>query len=188
MQNFNKAVAIVILLFALVSCSRTPEKSKISNVDSFEIHIGEWNRTGVKANLGYTLDSSWSLLKEWYSTGATFIVKTPDIEKYDWDNQILTLTPETSESLIAEFESAKHMLAFVTTVNGEPLYGGLFMFRQSAMGISFPVIYEDSIDGKTTFTIRPRHSIFDDYEPNEDWHGINNPTIKDVLSKAGKID
>jgi hypothetical protein len=79
-------------------------------------------------------------------------------------------------------------MVFVVTAKDKPLYGGVFMFPESEEGISFPVIYEDSKEGKTTFTIRPRHSIFDDYKPSEDWHGINNPFIKDVLSKAGKID
>ncbi len=188
MKNFNKVFAVAILLITLVSCSRVTEHSQTDDVDSFEIHIGEWNRTVFEANLGYTVDSSWSLLKEWYPTGTTFTIKTADIEKYDWNKHILTLTPEASASFRSAFESPKYRMVFVVTVKDKPLYGGIFMFRQSEEGISFPVIYADSKDGKTTFTIRPRHSIFDDYKPSEDWHGIDNPLVKEVLSKAGKID
>jgi hypothetical protein len=187
MQNFNKILAGIILLISLVSCSHATGNVETSDGDSFEIHIGEWNKPVTEANLGYTVESSWSLLIEWYLTDSTFVIDTSDVDNYDWEQHVITLTPEASANFYSAFELAKYPLAFVVTVNDKPMYGGIFLFRQSAMGILFPVIYEDYTDGKVTFTIRPRHDIFDNYQPADDWHGINNPVIKDVLVKAGKI-
>ncbi len=188
MQNSTKILATVIFLITISGCSQATEKSEVNNFDSFQIYIGEWNKTVTEANLGYTVESSWSLLKDWYPKGATFTIENTDIDNYDWDKHVLTLTPKASSNFQSAFETHKFMLAFVVTVNDEPLYGGLFMFHPSAMNISFPVIYEDSVDDKITFTIRPRHDVFDNYKPSDNWHGIDNPTIKDVLFKAGKIN
>ncbi len=187
MQIFKKALVISIILIALVGCSRTMNYPEINDSDSFRIFIGELDNLGAEVNLGYTVESSWSLLQEWYPTGATFIIQISDIDNYDWDGQVLTLTQEASADFQSIIKSAKHMMAFVITVNHEPQYGGIFLFRGSAMGISFPVIYAEPAGDKFTFTIRPGHSVLNDYEPSDDWHGIDSSVIKNVLCKAVKL-
>jgi hypothetical protein len=181
------ALLATILVMALASCLQTSKKNENGADSSFVIHIGEWDKTVSEANLGYTVESSWPLLSEWYPTGTTFTIETTDIDSYDWQTHVLTLTPEASANYRSTFETAKLLLGFVVTVRDEPQYGGVFLFRMSAMGISFPVIYADPVDNKIAFTIRPRHSVFDDYSPSEEWRGIDNPAIKDALLQAGKL-
>ena len=181
-QNLLNKLVLGLLLIASVGCTMT-EKRTEPDSDSFQIHFGK-----IDFDLGHTYESSWPLLKDWYATESTLTIGISDIDKYYWDSHVLLLTQKASQ----KFESAfggypGPNTAFVTTVNGEPLYGGVFMVQFSAMGKWFPVIYIGTSDDRVAFIIRPTHDATNSYKPSDDWRGIDDPRIRDILSKSGKI-
>lgn len=183
MKSLLNKLVLGLLLIASVGCSSITDKNMAPESDSFQIHFGK-----IDFDLGHSFESSWPLLKDWYTTGPTFIVGIDDIEKYYWDRHVLMLTPTASQNFVSEFgDYPGPNLAFVVTVNSEPVYGGVFMAPFSAMGKWFPVIYIGASDEKVAFIIRPTHDATNNYKPSDDWRGINDSRIEDILSKAGKI-
>jgi hypothetical protein len=111
---------------------------------------------------------------------------------------VITLLPGPSEELVGRLagndrrrprpEEALGLRGFVVVLDGRPVYGGIFMQPFSAMGISFPVIYPRSADGRLTFSLRPAHEVSGDhasYEPL--WRGIKDPRIREVFASAGRL-
>ena len=183
MKNLLDKLVLGLLLIASVGCCSIIEKNMVPESDSIQIHFGE-----IDFDLGHTYESSWPLLIDWYPTGSTFSVGINDIEKYYWDSHVLILTPAASKKFVSEFGGYPGPgLAFVVTVNDEPVYGGVFMAPFSAMGKWFPVIYIGTSDEKVVFIIRPTHDATKSYKLSDDWRGIDDPRIKDILSKSGKI-
>ena len=105
----------------------------------------------------------------------------------------MTLSSESTKALIDKFarddeqrehpEAALDQRAFLVSLDGVPVYGGIFLHPMSSMGISFPVIYVEAQDGKLAFAIRPVHSVLGDYSEYEPaWFGIRDDRIRDLFT------
>lgn len=197
MRNI-KLIGLALLLTGILSACSLKQETPIEVIspETLEFHIGRWWEKPVwEANLGYTVESSWPLLQEWYPTEATLIINLNDIESYNWKKHEMWLTPEASAEFASTFEDKMggRIPAFVVTAKEQPIYGGVFLYYPSAMGIQYPVIYTDWVDKSIRFTIRPWHSIFwqqigtYDWNVIEDWNGIDDPVIKKALTQAGKL-
>jgi hypothetical protein len=172
-------------MISLISCGPGANSSSGAS-DTFQMHIGVWPGEFP----GFTVESSWQPLIEWYEEGATLIIETEDIDHYDWVRHEIFLTDDAAGEYYAIDRLSRATLswpAFVVTINGEPIYGGIFLFRGSAMGIDYPVIYAETKNERIAFVIRPRHSVLD-LPPNEEWGAIADPRIKLIMSNAGKLE
>jgi hypothetical protein len=194
MRISGLVVVALLLAIALSACSPRMGTTAIVTPENLQFHIGRWDKPVWEANLGYTVESSWPLLQEWYTTDAPFVIDLNDISAYSWGTHELWLTPEMSAEFETFFMGEGTIPAFVVTLKGQPIYGGVFMGYPSAMGIQYPVIYAERIHETIRFTIRPYHSIYwldistHDLNAIEDWQGIDTPGIKEVLSQAGKLE
>ena len=149
---------------------------------------------GAPLELGYTLDESWPILSTVDLGGASLILTVDDVDSYAWADQEMTLTTSASRRMVDAFGttiSSPDLTGkpFVVTVDGIRVYGGVFLYPQSAMGISYPVIYTGSVGGQLVLTIRPYHTVVVRYSsfPPSAKSRIELPTIRDCFSKAGKL-
>lgn len=164
----------------------------VSAQGSFQLHI---LREGWEClRLGYDLQPAWTVLQEAYASTTAFSITQDDIEAYNWSEQVMTLTPEASDLLCPKDtrlpEFVLDLQGFVITVDGDPVYGGVFMHPASPLAIDYPVIYVERIDAdsKVTLTLRPVHSVFHVYSKYEpQWNGIKDPRIRALFDKAGRL-
>ncbi len=174
----------------------TTEDVSMNNKTVFELHIleGDW----LSLKLGHELQQAWATLQQTYASATAFTLTEDDIEHYNWSEQVITLTPASSTALVSKFAETEEELqypeatldqrAFVVVVNGNPVYGGVFLHPMSSMAIKYPVIYVTTGEGKIVFKLRPIHSVLGKYSGLEPlWNGIKDPKIEDVFTKAGKL-
>ncbi len=163
-------------------------------VFQLDILDGNWG----SLRLGYDFQGAWSTLQRVEPAAVALSLTSDDVEGYHWAGQILTLTPAASQAVIARFaqndeereypEAALDQRAFVARLGGNPVFGGIFLHPMSSMGISFPVIYASTAQGKLTLALRPVHSVMGDYKSLEPaWNGIKDPKVRDAFAKAGKL-
>lgn len=157
--------------------------------DRFQLTIlrGDWGSLG----LGYAYDGA--LPKLTAATDALFTIGTDQIETYHWNDQSITLTPEGTRALLAalqppeelsegvrgrnsmwdklgwgdRLDHALYTKGFLVKLNGEPLYGGIFMDATSQMAIRYPVIRAGlTADGRAQFNLLPVHVAFYTKDPH----------------------
>jgi hypothetical protein len=196
-QKIVLATSMVISLmwgFA-VAQGKSPSIS-FRTAESFAIHIldEDWESLG----LGYTSEKSWPILQSRYKHATLVTVTSLDIGEYHWVKQRIILTAEATESLNERFKiggdnslSANLGIphrAFVVTVDGQPVYGGIFLDRGSQMAVRYPVIYagEDK-NGLITMDLRPAHSTFELDSSDPAWEIVRPDCIHDIFARAGKL-
>lgn len=116
----------------------------------------------------YKLEKCWPLLKQADVKDSDFVISQNDIETYNWSNQTITLTLEATNRLKGTFSGdlsnlGFERIAFVTTLDDEWLYGGIFL-DLSQQPYSFPLIFTDSSGTQAILYLRPsapRHPIQD---------------------------
>jgi hypothetical protein len=103
-----------------------------------------------------------------------FVVRGPDVETYVWKTQRVTLTRAASARLAAALVAAESHEAdwriravseepargldgrlFQVRLDGEYLYGGVFVDTWSAMARSYPVIHAEWVQGRAIFYLLP---------------------------------
>jgi hypothetical protein len=196
-QKIVLATSMVIsLLWGFSLAQENSQSISVRTAKSFAIHVLEedWESLG----LGYTSEKSWPILQRSYKNATIVEVTSLDIEKYHWMKQQIILTAESSKLLKEQFKidfnnslSASLGIphrAFVVTVDGEPVYGGIFLDRGSQMAIRYPVIYvgEDK-KGLISMDVRPVHSIFELDGSDPAWKIVRQDCIHDILARAGKL-
>ena len=121
---------------------------------------------------------------------SVFTVTTDEIEAYDWDRQLITLTPGATDALLGNaeaqrapeevsalidlkrragwgnrVESSVANRCFVVRTRGEFVYGGIFLEPLSQMGIAFPVARAASANGRARIALLPVHIPFMENDP-----------------------
>lgn len=165
-----------------------PVSSQDETIPPFQLLILEpdW----FELPLGYGPESLVQLETADYSS-PLFVLELEDIEHYQWDWQMLTLTEAATQRLaesvqeqnrradIQKFidfkqssggwgnplQSALYIQPFVVLVDGEFLYGGIFLDAMSQMAINYPVIRVEIVEGQAVFHILPIHIAFVNYDP-----------------------
>jgi hypothetical protein len=159
--------------------------------------------SAVPDNPGYKMEMVWPLLQEAYPDSVVHSLTMKDIVSYNWEKQVMILTPEATGQLLARTSQPQKALIypglylqgslFVVSVDETPIYGGMFNFPESAMAIQYPVVYPSLENNQLVLTIRPFHTIspaqYDDFsETNPEWNGIKDDRIFKALSEAGKLE
>ncbi len=186
----NKFRLILCLLFAvtLSGCALLQPKTH-----SFYLYImnEDWEYLKNK----YEYHEVWPIIKELDSKNNIAEISEKDIKEYNWSTQEITLTTSASERLnskISEeswFQIRVLKAVFIVIVDGQPMYGGVFIEKESQAGINFPVIYADTTNNQIVFQIRPVPlccSTYQDLELSKK-KTIEYPEIYTVFNELGKI-
>jgi hypothetical protein len=122
----------------------------------FQLHVLplRWPDLGNR----YTQAEVWPALARADLAGAEFVFGETDVRAYDWDHQEIWLANACTDRIVqtGADKLLRHALgqAFVVTLDGRRLYGGLFYYPGGAAAIRFPVIH--ALGKPTTFLrIRP---------------------------------
>ena len=158
---------------------------------TFQLHVLRlhWRDLGTP----YTMKHLWPQLANADLHQAAFVFAASDIDTYDWKHQEMWLTPDATKRLgrTAADSLVRNALgqAFVVTLDGQRLYGGLFYSEGGAAAIRFPVIHALG-EPVALLRIRPRlgpRSASDDSDVTEHARAIANPALEHSLSRDGLI-
>lgn len=152
----------------------------------------------VPPNLGYTVESSWDILRNAYPSKVTYTLTENDIALYDWSNQIITLTVSSSSALKERYPVLKSNIfpelidgqPFIVVFDERPIYGGIFIYQPSPRYIRFPVIYWNRDGDQFSLKIRPAHYIIGlDQISEEDleWDPIKDVEVKEHFLNLSKL-
>ena len=142
---------------------------------------GSWSTLG----LGYHWETAMPILMNADPRPNLFVAGLREIEHYDWDRHVITLTADATEALgramghavhekgaaalmsLTEslgwgnaLERALYTHGFVVKANGATVYGGIFLNAVSQMAIDYPVLRVTVADGKAAFAVLPVHVPF----------------------------
>jgi hypothetical protein len=183
-----KMVSIVLIVLLWMT-GYVPSSAQESDQDTFRLIVltEDW----WDLQLGYTYETALPNLEDADLSDPLFVIDMNQIESYDWTRQAITLTEEASSLLIDALpltaeqrdgvreltqlkeslgwgnpvENALYIHGFVVQVDGEFLYGGIFLDPMSQMAIDYPVIRSEIVDGKVIFHLLPIHIPFVTYDP-----------------------
>lgn len=147
-------IYLLLLFFCsmLTGCSTTKPET-----DVFRIDILQGDASSLR--LGYEYSEAWEIIQT-NDEEILLTIDESDIENYDWQNQVITLTESGSlklEPYLPDILIVKN--AFVVRLGEREQYGGVVIEEGSAMAIRYPVIYI-STENATNYklTIRPLHA------------------------------
>lgn len=156
-----------------------------------------------------TWEEAQSRLKE--ASGAPFFtLDERDVAAYDWQAQRIVLRPEVSLRVLAAAQKlpgaegemlklkalwrtsdlweAVEKHGFVVSLDGEPVYGGIFLRKESELAIDYPVIHS-ALDEHRRIVLRfaPIHfasgSLWDDGS-GDALETLRNPSSREVFRDA----
>jgi len=176
------------------NAGETPSPSASREEKAFALHILK----DSVGHLGYAQEKSWPILKAGFREATILTLSVDDIEAFEWSSQTITLSAAASHAFRETFKTRApvpgdrlpnmYRAPFVVTTSGIPQYGGIFLDRMSAMGISYPVIYlNEAKDGCLTLTVSPFQTARPLEESSDRWRSVKLPEIRDVFAKAGKL-
>src|SRR3989339_247868 len=118
-------------------------------------------------------------------------ISDTDIESYDWNKQIITLTKEASNRIKENLSKDKYDLfekSFIVSLKGTKYYAGSILEVFSARAINYPVIYIEDNAGVINLYIRHTHSgdLNSDYQISEN-DVINKEEIKIFFQQINKL-
>lgn len=145
---------LLLFLCSLITGCFAPK----AEIDVFRIDILQGDIHSLK--LGYEYNESWNIIQT-SDEQVLLTIDESDIENYDWQNQVITLTETGSmklEPYLPDILITKN--AFIVRLGDQKQYGGVVIEEGSAMAIRYPVIYI-STESATNYklTIRPLHEI-----------------------------
>jgi hypothetical protein len=127
----------------------------------------------------YLLDSAAT---EAEPEGRRRLVGEEEIEAYDWDNQVLTLTAEGSQRV------PDGAWAFVVMLGRQRLYEGRNAWLSAAAASKSPVIHVESAAGRTFLLIRPcQWWDCPDNTRDTKWDAITAPAVRERFARVGKL-
>jgi hypothetical protein len=158
---------------------------------AFQLHVLplNWSEMG----LPYPMGEAWGSLAKSDLSRAIFVFDGGDLRAYDWEHQEIWLTDATvlrlartgMDKLLREAVGR----AFIVTLAGRRLYGGLFYPEGGAAAIRFPVIH--AIGEPLTF-LRMRPALGRGWIPGDAGFAAQAEAIADSvleawLAKAGLL-
>jgi hypothetical protein len=190
------SACLIVVVWLCASCSRselstTPlvTATNVETEPSFQMYILEQDWMNWP-ELGNTFESAWPLLMEVdLAESSIWLIAESDIELYEWSQhqQTLYLTEQATGELREAF-SDEELLSwsmrkkvFVVTVDGERLYGGVFIEVGSAAGFEFPVVHTVYSDNRLAF--RLRSGYFALVEPS----ALDSQEVQDLFRELGKL-
>lgn len=200
-RRFISALAVSAVVLA--ACAPTPNDS---SAQAYDISITIYNDSWSSLQLRYDADHAQDVLTH-LTDGTPLYTITPDeIASYNWTSQVLTLTPAATQDLTAALKNATYgqqsvliefydsidfgnaldralyTKAFVVTIDGQPIYGGIFLDLYSQMAIDYPVMRIWERDGSAQLALLPTHlpfSLVDD--PRSTFATDNTAVFRDLI-------
>jgi len=185
--------SISILMISLVVNFSEAEPVIKQQKPDFQLHILKISRDQLKLyGEDGKFEQSWNKLKTInLSSCDLFVITESDIESYNWPDQSIMLTPKASLRLVKLMKKffppieesplprrkdwfylgmvniALTEQIFLIVFKGKKLYGGIFIYPESARGASYPVIYSkvtaftdlEPLKLQIMLVIRPEHSV-----------------------------
>jgi hypothetical protein len=192
-------VGMMVLAVALSACgmstvpSRTTQLPATASGEGFRLYV--LNGKMADLNLGYTRESSWSVLSKVDLAANRMVITQDGIESYDWAEQTITLTLDATKAIVAIFPppgtfSLMIGVPFVVALDGERIYGGVFMVAGYDAKCEMPIILGRTEGNRIQLQIRPqliRSGIaYASYSP-ADRAQIEIPKIRAFFSALGKL-
>jgi hypothetical protein len=179
------SVSLLVLLF--IGWNNSLRKNVDIEVDQFSIYLIE-GRHIDELPYDYT-DERWSKFIE-DAELTNVLVSDTDIESYNWNNQLITLTKEASDSISGILSENRFSLIernFVVALDQTKYYAGSIIEASSARAIDYPVIYIVESDDRVTLEIRPSHSVMSpDYQISEN-DSINKQDLREYFNQIHKL-
>lgn len=183
---FANPICITLFMLFLISCSGD-EKAQTDNLD-FEIAILDFNAREEPEFYDMKFNELMGVIVDQYPSNAIYSISGENIETYDWENQVITLSENETQNLVSYFfcnfpGTCLAGQGFVVIHKGEVKYGGVFSFRiDRAQYIDFPLIYPELEDKKLKLTITPNNS-----RTSIIWERIKVEDIRLDFEREGKI-
>jgi len=187
LNKLSPALSLLLVVILSGCASYQPNKH------SFHLYIMDKDWEYLKNK--YEYNEVWPVIKEMNSKNNLVEISEQDIKEYNWSTQEITLTSSASERLNSKISKEKWFnirvlkTIFIVAVDGQPMYGGVFIEKESQAGIDFPVIYPDTENDQIIFQIRPLNSCCTAYQDLENTkkRTIEYPEIYDLFNSLGKI-
>ncbi len=191
MRSIYPLLPLALLLGLLPACAfRQPSANELPPDDAawqLVIFKQGWN----ELQLGYAAAPAQTALFALDTQDPLFVVSLPEISAYDWEQQTVTLTSEASTALaqaladdggaradvtvLTDFyenlgwgsavSRALYTRAFVVLVEGEPVYGGIFLDAISQMAINYPVARASNTGDQLVLALLPIQIPFAEVDP-----------------------
>lgn len=148
---------------------------------------GTWH----SLRLGYAAEGANKALRVRPPADAAFVAGSDAIEAFDWDRQVLTLTPAASAALLKAIDASERSIgpalnqrAFAVRLTGAYRYGGIFLDAVSQMAIGYPVARVRVFEGRVRIALLPLQIPFAE-EDLVDGRGARRPPIAAEAARAG---
>lgn len=201
---------IFIIVFAGCIPSNSAETPSPTALPKYELFILKKSMVGC-----YKYEDFLSGIKKTDEKDISFTIAPSSIETYDWDTQTIILTEKGTNDLIASLpedkelsdlalalkkmekslgwgnpvEQALYSRAFLVKINGELLYGGMFLNAVSQMAIDYPVIRVEIIKSRVAFHILPIHIPFVMIDPVDEKGNIRKvPITQEAKEDVQNLD
>lgn len=148
----------------------------------------------------YTWEEAWPRLTKASGT-PLFTIDERDVASYDWETQRIVLRSEVNRRVLQaarklpdiklkalgsthDLWKAVAYRGFVVSLDGEPLYGGIFLSKESQMALRYPVIHS-AMDQHQRIVLRfspvqfPFGSLWDDGS-GDAMETLNNPAVGEL--------
>lgn len=191
MRSIHSLLPFALLLGLLPACAFAQPSSEDSTLDEQAWQLVILRQGWSELQLGYAAAPSQTALFALDIQDPLFVVSLSEMETYDWEHQTITLTTAASSALaqaLADdggsrtdvkpltdfYESlgwgsavsrALYTRAFVVQVNGEPVYGGIFLDAISQMAIDYPVARVSNEGEQLVIALLPIHIPFAEMDP-----------------------
>ena len=152
-------------------------------------------------------EDALQLLSRRRARGARLVLSADDLEEWNWTTQAVTLSLAATARLLAALpadeelsEGVRHlksmyeqlgwgnpialrlqMRSFLVSLDGEALYGGVFLDAVSERLVAMPVLRANLVDGRAVLHVLPMHLPFLRVDPGVPEREI---TIDDVAPEA----
>lgn len=191
-MNTVRLLLPLTLLFGLVSaCAFLKPTASESSPDNAAWQLIVFKPGWNELQLGYAAAPAQTTLFALDTGDPLFVVSLSQIAAYDWEQQTITLTSEASTALaqaladaggatadvqaLTDFYAslgwgsavsrALYTRAFVVLVEGEPVYGGIFLDAVSQMAIDYPVARVSRVGDQLVLALLPIHIPFAEVDP-----------------------
>lgn len=157
-------VAVSLALAAVMASPAWPAEPEAPRF-RLDILMADWRDLGQAQDW----ESAWPRLQE-ASGNVFFTIGERDVAAYDWQAQRIVLRPEASQRLLAAAQKLPDMperlvklralwstgdlqdivlpRGFVVSLDGRPLYGGIFLSKASNLSMPYPVIHSAMDDSR----------------------------------------
>ena len=191
MRSLYPLLPLALLLGLLPACAFRQPSANDSPPDDTAWQLIVFKPGWNELQLGYAAAPAQTALFALDTQDPLFVVSLPEIAAYDWERQAVTLTPTASTALaqaladdggaradvkaLTDFYAnlgwgsavsrALYTRAFVVLVEGEPVYGGIFLDAVSQMAIDYPVARVSNQGEQLVLALLPIHIPFAEIDP-----------------------